>query len=402
MKNFVYHLRITFCILFLSSVTGISLAQEAAGSNRCPHSNKPPVVNITNPVTGNPYNAGSNINFDVAASDTDGFITKVEFYSNGNKIGTDSAAPYRFKGTEVEAGEYMLTAKATDNSGASTVSCKVKITVNGCTGAGSISAEAYNNIPGASVAELTGNPAFPGSPSVTASLTQFSYEDAGNAYGVRVKGYICAPVTGEYTFHISGDDQVELWLSTNDNPANKVLLAYILTWTNLKQYDKFSSQQSAPVRLIKGVRYYIETLHKQYRSYNHLSVAWTLPGGVLEAPIKGSHLSPWTSQVNAVAVSNSNFSRLMREQNIENNTNEKLIVTAFPNPFQNYFTLNTSSRNSKPITVIVTDITGRAVEQKLNMPANGSLHLGTKLKAGIYFLEVRQEEKKERLKFIKQ
>ena len=88
--------------------------------------------------------------------------------------------------------------------------------------------------------------AFPNSPSVTAPLTQFEYIEMGTHYGVRVRGYVCAPVTGEYTFFISGDDQVELWLSTDDNPANKILLAYILSWTNPKQYDKFPSQKSAP------------------------------------------------------------------------------------------------------------------------------------------------------------
>ena len=88
-----------------------------------------------------------------------------------------------------------------------------------------------------------------------------------------MRGYVCAPVTGEYNFFISGNDQAELWLSTDDNPANKVLLAFILSWTNPKQYDKFPSQKSAPVKLVKGVRYYIETLHKEYQSYDHLSVA---------------------------------------------------------------------------------------------------------------------------------
>ncbi len=402
MKSFIRHLQYAFLILILSSVAVTAFAQAAADTNRCAHPNKPPVVNITNPVAGNPYNAGSNINFDVAASDADGSITKVEFFNNGNKIGTDSTAPYRFTATTVEAGNYVLTAKATDNSGESTVSCTVKVTVAGCTCSGNIAAEGYTNIPGASVAELTSSPAFPNSPSVTASLNQFEYENVGNAYGVRVRGYICAPLTGEYTFYISGDDQVELWLSTDANPAHKVLRASILSWTNPKQYDKFSSQKSVPVRLVKGVRYYIETLHKQYNTYNHLSVAWTLPGGVFESPVKGSHLAPWINPVNSGARSSSNFSSAMEERNVENNTNEKLSLTAFPNPFQNYINLNTRSSDVKPLTITISDARGRVVEKKSNLPANGTLQLGNQLSSGIYFLEVIQGDKKERLKFLKQ
>ena len=264
MKNYIRRMLPASLMLALTSITHTASSQKMVTTGNCP--NKAPLVRITNPTTGNPYNAGSNINFDVIASDSDGSVIKVEFFNNGEKISTGAAAPYRFSAIAVEAGDYVLTAKATDNSGACTVSDTVKITVKGCTGSGSISAEGFTGIAGASVAELTNDPAFPNNPSVTASLSRFEYAEMGTAY-------VCAPVTGEYNFFISGNDQAELWLSTDDNPANKVLLAYILSWTSPKQYDKFPSQKSAPVKLVKGVRYYIETLHKEYQSYDHLSVA---------------------------------------------------------------------------------------------------------------------------------
>ena len=46
--------------------------------------NTAPLINITNPIAGNPYNAGSNISFDAMATDADGVISKVEFFNNGN------------------------------------------------------------------------------------------------------------------------------------------------------------------------------------------------------------------------------------------------------------------------------------------------------------------------------
>ena len=53
-------------------------------------------------------------------------------------------------------------------------------------------------------------------------------------------------MTGDYTFWIAGDNNSELWLSLNDNPANKVIIGSVPEWTDSRQWDKFSSQKSAP------------------------------------------------------------------------------------------------------------------------------------------------------------
>jgi hypothetical protein len=49
-----------------------------------------------------------------------------------------------------------------------------------------------------------------------------------------------APETGTYTFYVSGDDQCQLSISTDENPNN--LKMYILfpsgMWTKVNQYDK--------------------------------------------------------------------------------------------------------------------------------------------------------------------
>ena len=65
------------------------------------------------------------------ASDTGGSVSLVEFFQGTTKIGEDASAPYSFSWTNVAAGPYSLTAKATDNSGGTTTSAAVAITVNG-------------------------------------------------------------------------------------------------------------------------------------------------------------------------------------------------------------------------------------------------------------------------------
>ena len=93
--------------------------------------NIPPAVNITSPLNGAIFNAPANIDITANASDSDGTITRVDFYSGTTLIGTDSSAPYSFTWSSVAAGSYVLTTTATDNGGAVTTSAAVNVTVNG-------------------------------------------------------------------------------------------------------------------------------------------------------------------------------------------------------------------------------------------------------------------------------
>lgn len=97
-------------------------------------SNSAPAININSPTPATTYTAPASITINATATDTDGTISKVDFYYNGsNLIGTDSAYPYSVTWSNVAAGTYTLTAKATDNSGGVTTSAGVSITVNGAT-----------------------------------------------------------------------------------------------------------------------------------------------------------------------------------------------------------------------------------------------------------------------------
>lgn len=109
----------------------------------------------------------------------------------------------------------------------------------------------------------------------------------------RIRGYITAPTTGNYTFWVAGDDAAELWLSTDATPAHAAKIASFLSWTNFRQWNKYSSQQSASVRLTAGTKYYIQVLHKQGGGDGSLSVQWQLPGGAYETPIPASRLTPY-------------------------------------------------------------------------------------------------------------
>ncbi len=100
---------------------GVSISVTAANTN--------PTVSITSPVTNASYTAGATVTINATAADNGGAISKVEFFNGTTKLGEDLTSPYSFTWTNVPAGTFSLTAKATDNQGATTTSGVVTISV---------------------------------------------------------------------------------------------------------------------------------------------------------------------------------------------------------------------------------------------------------------------------------
>jgi hypothetical protein len=169
-------------------------------------------------------------------------------------------------------------------------------------GAGSILREYWTNIGyGGTVTDLTGNSNYPNNPSGRDLLASFEAPtNWTDAYGTRIRGYLVPPVAGNYTFWIASDDNGELWLSTNDDPANKVKIAYVTSWTGSRDWNNANNptQRSASIFLQAGQRYYVEALQKEGGGGDNLAVRWQLPDGSWEnsdpsIPIPGIRLSPY-------------------------------------------------------------------------------------------------------------
>lgn len=101
--------------------------------------NQSPTVSITAPASGSTYTSPASVTLTASASDADGSISKVEFFNGSTSIGSATAAPYTVSWSNVSAGSYTITAKATDNAGATTTSSAVSLTVNSNTGNGNTS-----------------------------------------------------------------------------------------------------------------------------------------------------------------------------------------------------------------------------------------------------------------------
>lgn len=160
-------------------------------------------------------------------------------------------------------------------------------------GDGRILREWWLDIAGASVENLRRHPDFPNKPAGAEYLARFEAPlSFGKDYGQRIHGYLYPPVTGDYRFWMAADDTGELWLSTDDNPANVRWIAGTSAWTSSREWDRYPEQTSLFIPLEAGKRYYILALHKEADNKDNMSVAWLIPDGRFSV-IEGSFLSPY-------------------------------------------------------------------------------------------------------------
>ena len=186
---------------------------------------------------------------------------------------------------------------------------------------GVITAKVYMDIGGGTtVADLTGNAKFPGSPDqvlypqymelwATGDINTAPPGDVFNSYGAQLEGYFYPPSTGDYVFYVCSDDSSNLYLSTDDTPANKKLIAQETGWSGVRNYTsvgggstveakdsqtftgtqwptKDTANGGAKITLTKGKAYYIQALFKEGGGGDDLSVS--IDGSL---PIDGSLLA---------------------------------------------------------------------------------------------------------------
>ena len=366
--------------------------EDPKGSHTAPHCVKGHLwVKMISPVDQSSFPAGKPVKLTADAGVQLGKSATLSiYYLDGAQaflMGSSTVAPYTAGVDQPGEGVYKAFAKIS-NGQDSAYSDTITVTITGCHGSGYVIGEKWDGIPGLQVADLEQAPSYPANPSMTAMLSSWSYGPGiGDNYGARVRGYICAPYSGFYTFYVSGDDQVGLWLSTDDDPANKKLIAYVQSWVPFARMDLQQGQQSAPIFLAKGGRYYIETLHKQSVGPNHLIVAWKMPGDVLENPIPGSRLSPVENTLGNRRVGA--FPQAPQDTSlVKVQTTHRALV--FPNPTQNAFRVVLSPGTGENATVRVMDLTGKVLESYSWHTAPEQAVVGSRLKPGIYMIETVQ------------
>lgn len=166
---------------------------------------------------------------------------------------------------------------------------------------GSLLLETWNNLSGSKVEDLTYQAPYFGAPDKSEFVfsAQTPVNRADN-FGARMRGYVVAPATGNYTFYIAGDDSCQLWLSSSDSQFAKEKVASLDGYTADGQWNRYASQKSAVVSLQAGQKIYIEALQKEGGTADHLEIGWTTPGSSGISVIPGSALESYAYDANDV------------------------------------------------------------------------------------------------------
>ncbi|HOX58407.1 MAG TPA: DUF1800 family protein [Candidatus Paceibacterota bacterium] len=227
-------------------------------------------------------------------------ITAVAFVGipfNYTNVGANSASSYSasglppglgfnstngvISGIPTLAGDYQVTLTAGNSAGLGSSVVAIQVLDTGS----AVTREVWTSVSGVNVADIPLNtPA-----TLTNSLgTLEGITDFGDNYGERVRGYLTAPVTGNYYFWLAAGDSAELWISSDSEPVNKVRRAYVLSSapTAPRQWNLQPNQRSPWLALVAGQRYYLEILHKAGAGTNdNWSVAWLQdPTGTNDVP----------------------------------------------------------------------------------------------------------------------
>jgi hypothetical protein len=173
--------------------------------------------------------------------------------------------------------------------------------------AGSISLREFDPVGGTSIAELVGHPSFPDDPTLETNIGYFEWPQSGDIavnpegnvkdnYGAQLIGFLHPPETGDYQFALAADDNAQLWLSTDESPGNRQLIAQETGWQPVRGYQAVGDEATSEfITLEGGKAYYIEALFNEGGGGDNIAVAWTTGDAVAAGaqPIAGEFLSPW-------------------------------------------------------------------------------------------------------------
>jgi uncharacterized protein (DUF1800 family) len=197
----------------------------------------------------------------------------------------------------VAEGYYPLTVTASNAAGSDSGLLVLYMTTTG----GSTTREVWNGVTGTGLAAVP----FHTPPLSSDEVTSLeSPDNAGDNFGERLRGYITAPATGLYTFFLTSDEDAEFWVSSSEEPAQRLKRAWVKGSVADGAWDTLPGQKSITMRMTAGRRYFFEVLRREITGTDHLAVAWLKPGQSDPAQkeiIPGWALTAWAPQANTAS-----------------------------------------------------------------------------------------------------
>ncbi len=222
--------------------------------------NRAPTISLTTPANNTTYIAPASVRFAATAADSDGSISKVEFYRGTTLVKTATTTPYEATLSSLAAGTYSLTAKAYDNNGSATTSAPVQITVvNPINGTGTGLRGEYYNKDDFRELRLVRND----------SVIDFNWGEnrpiltvGKDHFSVRWTGLVQPRFSGAYTFYVTATDTVRLWVN------NQLLI------TNT---SKTETESRGTITLTAGQKYAIRLEFVEKDKAAAVRLGWSSP-----------------------------------------------------------------------------------------------------------------------------
>lgn len=154
-------------------------------------------------------------------------------------------------------------------------------TSNTCIGEkAEITTYSYDSIPGNSLNDLYSAQDYPAMPDRSKSLSIFGepWANVVDSTGTLIQAYLTVPVTGNYKFNITGNNDCIFFLSSDEDPANKQAHQILVVGSTYPtEHDKYIFQSTSFISLDKGKYYYVELNHKEGSYSEHYSIFWQTP-----------------------------------------------------------------------------------------------------------------------------
>lgn len=352
--------------------------------------NQAPSVAITSPANNATFTAGTNITISANASDVDGTVSRVEFFQGSTKLGERTSSPYSFTWNSVVAGSYTLTARATDNAGATTVSSPVNITVTspdngggGGTGTGTCVTRAIPNAADFVVRNSWADQNNGSSVATTTDAMRITHRQWGNSVLYVIESARQTSITAGRTYSISFDFL--------DDPNVRV--------QSVEAGFARSVDWSGPVLhqpLVTAAAGYSPT------SYTRKTVNIT---AATSGTVYLTFAINWSSQpsltvnnhIKNISVCESSTAARKASTTTDNSLNS---ANVSPNPFQDQTMIFQSEEGNAQI--MISDITGNIVSTHDLVLSGAPILLGSDLKVGTYIVTIICNDNKSVYRLVKQ